>query len=248
MKFKNKTVVITGASRGIGKAIALAMAREGANIAINYYLSDEMAQQTVSEIKQIGTNVISCKCDVADQNQVKNFFSKVISSFQKIDILINNAGIVHDKPLMFMNEEEWEHVININLKGAFLCLKAAVKEMVKNKYGRIVNISSDAGLTGDLMRASYAASKAGIIGLTKSAARELSPFGITVNAVAPGFVETAITQKIEKSRREKIIKTIPMQRFATPQEIAEAVLFLASDDAQYITGEILIVDGGMYTR
>lgn len=247
-KFHNKTAIITGASRGIGRAIALAMAKEGANIAFNYVSADETAKQTLREIEETGVKAIALKCDVSDLSQVKNFVSETLRHFQKIDILINNAGIIQDNLLMFMKEDEWNHVIDVNLKGTFFCLKCTAKEMAKQKYGRIINISSDAGLMGDFMRANYSASKAGIIGLTKTAARELANMGITVNAVAPGLVETDMTRNMEETRKNKLIQSIPMQRFGKTEEIAEAVLFLASDDASYITGEVLIVDGGLYTK
>lgn len=240
-----KSALVTGASRGIGKAIALALAREGADVLVNFATQQEAAEAVVAEIKELGRNAIAFQADVSQLDQVKAMIAAAKEDLGRIDILVNNAGIVQDNYLTFMSEEQWDQVVDTNLKGAFNCSKLAAKEMVRQKWGRIINISSDAGLMGDMRRANYCASKAGLIGLTKAAARELAGQRITVNAIAPGMIETAWAADLPQPRREQLLASIPLGRFGSPEDVAKVVVFLASDRASYITGQVLTVDGGM---
>lgn len=240
-----KIAVVTGASRGIGRAIAIRLAGEGATVVINYNGSKEKAEEVKQEIEGAGGKAAICQCNVADFDQCQAFIQKVIDEFGRIDILVNNAGITRDGLLMKMSEEDFDQVIETNLKGAFHTIRFASRQMLRQKSGRIINLSSVVGVTGNAGQANYAASKAGVIGLTKSAARELASRGITVNAIAPGFIETDMTSVLSEKVKEGAAAGIPLGAFGKPEDVAAAAAFLASDEAGYITGQVLHVDGGM---
>jgi 3-oxoacyl-[acyl-carrier protein] reductase len=242
---KEKTALVTGASRGIGSFIAKKLASHGAFVYINYNSSDARAQKIVDEIVESGGQAELCKFDVSDYEAVLNSFSDIIQAKGNIHILVNNAGITKDALLMRMKEADWDNVININLKGVFNCSKAVVSSMLKQRFGRIINISSVVGSMGNAGQTNYAATKAGLEGFTKSMAREVASRGITVNAVAPGYIETEMTDVIPEKIKEELIKQIPLNRIGKPEEIANAVAFLASDEASYITGHVFHVNGGL---
>ncbi|HAX52331.1 3-oxoacyl-[acyl-carrier-protein] reductase [Muricomes intestini] len=242
---EGKVAVVTGASRGIGKAVALKLAKDGAAIAINYNGSREKADEVKTEIEQGGGKAEIFQCDVSNFHACENFLGEVIKKFGRIDILVNNAGITRDGLLMRMSEEDFDAVLNTNLKGTFHCIRFAARQMIKQRSGRIINLSSVSGVVGNAGQANYSASKAGVIGLTKSAARELSSRGVTVNAVAPGFICTEMTDVLPEKTKEEAAAGIPLGHFGKPEDIAEAVAFLASEEAGYITGQVLCVDGGM---
>lgn len=242
---KDKVALITGASRGIGKAIALKFAQNGANVIINYSSSQSQAENLKEEIEKIGTKAMMIKCDVSNPDEVNQMFSQVEKEFGRLDILVNNAGITKDGLILRMNEEDFDKVIAINLKGAFLCSKAAAKMMVKQRFGNIINISSIVGIAGNIGQANYAASKAGIIGLTKSLAKELASRNIRVNAIAPGFIKTDMTEVLSDKVKEAMLSSIPLGRFGEADEVANVALFLASSLSSYITGQVIVVDGGM---
>jgi len=240
-----RVAVVTGASRGIGRAIATLLAQRGADVVCGDRLA-EQAKITADEIAAAtGRQTNGCLVDVADSQSVQDFIDCALSTFGKIDILVNNAGITRDNLILRIDEADWDMVLDVNLKGAFNCCKAVVRPMMKQRYGRIVNITSVVGLSGNAGQANYAASKAGLIGLTKSLARELGSRNITVNAVAPGYVTTALTESLPQEIKEASIKATPLGRFGTPEDIAYAVGFLVSDEAAFITGQVLSVDGGM---
>ena len=241
----NKIAVVTGAARGIGRAIAFALAAEGAVVIVNYNGSAAKAAEIVKEITQAGGKAESFACNVADGAAVEGLFTEVLKRYGRIDILVNNAGITKDGLLMRMTEDDFTQVIDINLKGTFHCTKAAVKVMLKQRAGRIINISSVSGVIGNAGQANYSASKAGVIGLTKSVAREVASRGITVNAVAPGFIETEMTEVLPENVKTAVTAQIPLKHFGKPEDIAAAVAFLASDRGGYITGQVICVDGGM---
>lgn len=245
-KLDGKTAVVTGASRGIGRAIALELAKEGANVVVNFSGSKEKADQVVKEIEQLGSKAISVQANVADVDSVQNLMNVAIEQFGSIDILVNNAGITRDNLIMRMKEEEWDEVINTNLKGVFLATKAVTRQMMKQRSGRIINISSVVGVLGNAGQANYVAAKAGVIGLTKTTARELASRNILVNAVAPGYISTEMTDALPDDVKKTISEQIPLAKIGNPEHIAKAVVFLASDDASYITGQTLHVDGGLY--
>ncbi|KAB1440130.1 3-oxoacyl-[acyl-carrier-protein] reductase [Candidatus Galacturonibacter soehngenii] len=242
---KGKIALVTGASRGIGKEIAITLAKEGAFVAVNYNGSKEKAEEVIQEIISFGGKAKAYQCNVSDFEEASSLIADLIKEHERIDILVNNAGITKDNLLMKMKEEEFDQVIDINLKGTFNCMKHISRQMLKQKSGKIINISSVSGILGNVGQANYCASKAGVIGLTKSAARELASRGITVNAVAPGFIETDMTQVLSEAVREQATKQIPLGRFGKVEEIANMVCFLASDKANYITGQVISVDGGM---
>lgn len=245
MLLEGKTAVVTGASRGIGRGIALALAREGAEVIVNYNGSRERAEEVVSEITQAGGKATAVQCNVSDFEQAKEFYAAILKEYGKIDILVNNAGITKDNLIMKMSEEEFEDVIHTNLMGTFNGIKFVTRPMMKQRCGRIINIASVSGVVGNMGQANYSASKAGVIGLTKATAKELAARNITVNAVAPGFIATEMTEKLSEAVREEACKTIPLKEFGTPEDVAETVVFLASDKARYITGQVISVDGGM---
>jgi 3-oxoacyl-[acyl-carrier protein] reductase len=245
MGFEGKVAVVTGGARGIGRAICETLAGRGADIVIGD-LQIELAEQTAREISgATGRRACAVKVNVAELESANNLVAKTIEEFGRLDILVNNAGITRDKLVMRMDEADWDLVLDVNLKGAFNCCKAAFRPMMKQRYGRIVNISSVSGQAGQTGQANYSASKAGVIGLTKALAREFASRNITVNAVAPGFIPTALTIDLPPELKEAILKATPLGRMGTPEEIAYAVAFLASDEASYITGQVLAVDGGM---
>ncbi|WP_404333888.1 3-oxoacyl-[acyl-carrier-protein] reductase [Planococcus rifietoensis] len=244
-KLTGKTAIVTGASRGIGAAIARRFAEEGANIVVNYSGSQDKAEAVVAEIEQVGGKAIAVKANVADADAVKAMADAAMKEFGSIDILVNNAGITRDNLMMRMKEDEWDDVINTNLKGVFLCTKAVTRQMMKQRAGRIVNIASIVGVMGNAGQANYVAAKAGVIGLTKTTARELASRGITANAVAPGFITTDMTEKLGDDVQSSMLAQIPLARFGAPEDVANAALFLASDEASYVTGQTLHLDGGM---
>lgn len=246
MTLKDKVALVTGASRGIGRAIALALADQGAHVVVNYAGSEAAANQVAEAVKDRGGEALVIQANVADVNQVNQMIDQVVERFGRIDILVNNAGITRDNLLMRMKEEEWDEVIATNLKGVYNCIKAVTRPMMKQRSGRIINISSVVGVMGNPGQANYVAAKAGVIGLTKSVARELASRGITVNAVAPGFIETDMTAKLSEETAKGLMAQIPLNRLGKPEDIADVVSFLASDKASYITGQTLHVDGGMY--
>jgi 3-oxoacyl-[acyl-carrier protein] reductase len=240
-----KAALVTGASRGIGRAIALELARQGAKVAVNYAGSEGKANEVVDEIKANGGEAFAIKADVSKQADVTEMVKSVISAFGSLDILVNNAGITRDNLLMRMKEEEWDAVINTNLKGVFHCTKAVSRQMMKQRAGCIINIASIVGVSGNAGQANYVAAKAGVIGLTKTTAKELAARNITVNAVAPGFITTDMTDELTAELREEMLKQIPLSRMGEPEDIAKVVRFLASSDSNYMTGQTLHVDGGM---
>ncbi|KAF6574389.1 3-oxoacyl-[acyl-carrier-protein] reductase [Paenibacillus sp. SEL3] len=241
-----KTALVTGASRGIGRSIALALADAGANVAVNYAGSEAAATEVAEQIRAKGVEAITVQANVGRADEADQLIKDVIGAWGKIDILVNNAGITRDNLIMRMKEEEFDQVIETNLKGVFNCLKAATRPMMKQRSGRIINISSVVGVLGNAGQANYVAAKAGVIGLTKSSARELASRGITVNCVAPGFIDTEMTQVLADDLRDNMLSGIPLARLGRPEEIADVVLFLASDASSYMTGQTLHVDGGMY--
>ena len=246
MLLAGKVALITGASRGIGRAIALELASSGADVIVNYGGNTEAANEVVTKIQTMGRRAIAVKANVAVGSEVEEMVAFILQQFDKIDILVNNAGITRDNLLMRMKEEEFDEVINTNLKGVFHCIKAVTRPMMKQRSGRIINISSVVGVLGNAGQANYVAAKAGVIGLTKSVARELASRNITVNCVAPGFIETDMTAKLNDEMKQSLLKQIPLGSLGQPEQIAKAVRFLATDEASYMTGQTLHVDGGMY--
>jgi len=242
---ENKVALVTGASRGIGKAIALDLATNGASIAVNYAGNEAKANEVVDEIKANGGNAIAIKADVSNGDEVQAMIKEVLNEFGQLDILVNNAGITRDNLLMRMKDSEWDDVIDTNLKGVFLCTKAVTRQMMKQRNGRIINITSVVGVSGNAGQANYVAAKAGVIGLTKTTAKELASRNITVNAVAPGFITTDMTDELNEDIKADLLKQIPLATLGEPSDIANVVTFLASEKSKYITGQTLHVNGGM---
>lgn len=243
---KGQTAIITGSSRGIGRTTAEEFAKKGVNVVI-VDINSENAEKTAEEIKSLyGVETLGVKADVSNSVDVKRLFDESVKKFSKIEILVNNAGITKDNLLIRMKDEEWDAVLNINLKGAFLCCREAVKIMSKNKYGRIINIASVVAFIGNPGQVNYSASKAGLVALTKTLAKEYASRGITVNAVAPGFIQTAMTEQLPEKVKEEMLRMIPLQRFGTTQDVANAIIFLALPESGYITGQVIHVNGGMY--
>ncbi len=245
MSLAGKYAFVTGGSQGIGKAICLELASQGANVAINYHSHEDLAIQTKEEVEALGVSAILVPGDVADFEQTKEMFNQVIDSFGCIDILVNNAGITKDALMLRMKESDFDSVIDINLKGTWNCMKHASRYMMKQRSGVIISISSIVGIMGNAGQVNYSASKAGIIGMTKSLARELGGRGVRVNAVAPGFIQTAMTDKLDDKIKASMLAGIPLGSFGSANDVAKTVAFLASDDAKYITGQVIHVDGGM---
>jgi 3-oxoacyl-[acyl-carrier protein] reductase len=244
MRLKDKVALITGGARGIGKAIAMAFAREGADIAVAD-VNLEIAQQTASEIEGLGRRAMAITMDVTNFDAVEDGLNKILDKMGKVDILVNNAGITKDNLLLRMSQADWDAVINVNLKGTFNCIKAVSRPMIKQRSGRIISIASIIGLMGNPGQANYAASKAGIIALTKTVAKELASRNVNANAVAPGFIQTEMTAKLPEELKKKMLEAIPLGKLGTPEDVANLCLFLASDESSYITGQTITVDGGM---
>jgi len=245
MEFKDKRVIVTGATKGLGKAIALSFARAGAWVAVNYSSDDQSAAATESELTDLASKFMVFKADVSSRSDVEKMINRVVKQWEFVDILVNNAGIIRDKLLMFLNEDDWDRVVDVNLKGTYLCSRAIIRTMISQKFGRIINITSPSALTGRSGQTNYAASKGGIISFTKSLAKEMARLGITVNAVCPGVIVTPMTENLDQETTCDITSRIPMGRLGQPEDVAGAVLFLASEKAGYITGQVLAVDGGL---
>lgn len=243
---EKRVIVVTGASRGIGRGVAVAMAEPGCAVVINYSSSSDAAQETASAVEAKGGTAHLCRFDVSDPEAIKEAFKEISGLFKRVDVLVNNAGITRDNLLALMKPGEWDAVLDTNLKGAFLCSQAVVKMMMRQKYGRIINVTSVVGVIGNPGQCNYSAAKAGLLGLTRSLARELISRNITVNAVAPGFIETDMTLRLPEKVRGELLTQIPAGRYGSPEDVAAAVKFLASDEAGYITGQIIHVNGGMF--
>ena len=246
MKLEGRTALVTGGSRGIGKAIAVALAKEGADVAVNYQSNDAAAAEVVEEIQQMGRQAVTAKADVSDPLETYRMAQAVMEEFGHIDILVNNAGVTSDKSFINMDHATWRKVLAINLDGVFNCTKVCIDQMVEQSYGRVVNITSVIGQIGNFGQANYAASKAGVAAMTKSLAKELASKGITVNAVAPGFIETEMVLAIPESAQTKLLNLIPLRRFGKAEEVAQMVVFLCSSDGDYVTGAELEVNGGLF--
>lgn len=244
-KLEGKVAVVTGASRGIGRAIALKLADEGAKVVVNYSGSQAKAEEVVATIQANGGEAIAVQASVSKTEEVTALMDAAVKTFGTLDILVNNAGITRDNLLMRMKEEEWDDVLDTNLKGVFLCTKAVTRQMMKQRAGRIINISSIVGVAGNAGQANYVAAKAGVIGLTKTTAKELASRNILVNAIAPGFIETEMTEQLPEDLKQGMLTQIPLAKLGQPEDIAKAVAFLASEDANYMTGQTLHIDGGM---
>jgi 3-oxoacyl-[acyl-carrier protein] reductase len=245
MDFTGKVAIVTGSGRGIGKAIAVKLAENGATLVINDVGDSAPAEQTVSEIKNLNRQAMAIMADVSSSTDVSKMMETAVAAYGKVDILVNNAGITRDQLTMKMTDEEWDKVLAIDLKSVFLCTRAVLRPMLKQRSGRIISMSSVVGIIGNAGQANYAAAKAGIIGFTKTIAKEVASRGITVNAVAPGFIDTPMTQVLPEERKQALMNNIPLGYLGTPRDIAETVAFLASEEARYITGQVISVDGGI---
>lgn len=246
MRLTGKNALITGGARGIGRAIAIKLAEEGANVIINYTASASLAEELVGHLQSRGVKALAIQGDVSDAEAAQRLVEEALAQFGSVDILINNAGITRDNLLIRMKDEDWDRVMDVNLKGTFLMTKLVGKVMLKKRYGKIVNITSVVGLMGNAGQANYAASKAGVIGFTKSVAKEFAARGITVNAVAPGFIRSDMTNSLNEEVVEKYLENIPLGNLGEPEDVANAVVFLCSEESRYVTGQILSVDGGLY--
>jgi 3-oxoacyl-[acyl-carrier protein] reductase len=245
MEFKDKRVIVTGGTKGMGKAIALSFAREGAWVAASYSSDVKCASETESELESLSARSLVLKADVSSRSEVGKMIRTVLDQWEYVDILVNNAGIIRDKMLMFLDEEDWDRVLDVNLKGTYLCSRAIMRTMIGRKFGRIINTTSPSALTGRAGQTNYSASKGGIVSFTKSLSREVARLGVTVNAICPGVISTPMTEKLDQEAKNDLSKMIPMGRLGKPEEVAGAVLFLASEKADYITGQVLAVDGGL---
>lgn len=246
MSLDNKVALVTGGSRGIGKEIALELAKNGVNIGITYVNNEVKAREVIDEIKSYGVKGIAIKADVSVEEDVLGMIKSIEEELGTIDILVNNAGVTKDNLIIRMKEEDWDEVMSVNLKGTFLCTKAVSRMMMKKRHGKIINITSVVGIMGNIGQGNYSASKAGVIGFTKSMAKELASRGIRVNAIAPGFIETDMTEVLKEDINETMLKSIPLNTFGSPKDIANLVVFLASEKSDYITGQVINVDGGMF--
>jgi len=244
MKLENNVSLVTGAGRGIGREIALCLAKEGSDMVV-WDVDLNSAQELHKEIESLGRRALSCQVDVTNLKNVEEAANLILDKFSKIDILVNNAGITKDNLLLRMSEQDWDAVLSVNLKGAFNCIKVVSRHMLKKHYGRIVNVASIIGLIGNPGQANYAASKGGLIALTKSLAKELASRNINVNAVAPGFIKTAMTERLPEDYKKKMLELIPLGRFGSAGDVAKACMFLASKESEYITGQVIVIDGGM---
>lgn len=245
MRFEDKVVVVTGSSRGIGRGIALEFGREGASVVVNYNSNADAADEVVDAIEAMGSQAIAVQADVSDFSEAEKLIKSALDEFDDLQVLVNNAGTTRDGLIMTMKELDWDYVLNTNLKSTFNCSRAAVRYMIRKRYGRIINVTSVSGQIGNAGQTNYSASKAGQIGFTKALAREVASRKITVNAVAPGFISTDLTETLPEDLKAGLKDLIPLKRIGTPEEVAKAVLYLASDDAAYVTGHVLTIDGGM---
>ena len=245
MRLDGNAALVTGASRGIGEVIAVRLAKAGARIAVNYHTGADGASRVVDDILSSGGDAFAIGGDVSKEDQAECMIKQTVKQLGKLDILVNNAGITRDKLLVRMSAKEWDEVIAVNLRGAYLCMRFALPHMIRQRYGRIVNISSVVGVSGNPGQANYAASKAGLIGVTKAMAREVASRNITVNALAPGYITTAMVERLTEEAQQRILDRVPMGRFGTPEDVAEAVTFLSTDAAGYITGQVIGIDGGL---
>jgi len=245
MVFKDKRVIVTGGTRGLGKTMAFSFAREGAWVAVSYASDEKSASETEAELKKLSTRSLLLKADVSSTSEVEKMVGSVLDKWGYLDILVNNAGITRDKMLMFLDEGDWDRVMEVNLKGTYLCSKAVIKSMIARRFGRIISITSPSALTGRAGQTNYSASKGGIISFTKSLSKEIARLGITVNAVCPGVISTPMTENLDDETRNDLLNMIPMGKFGEPEDVTGAILFLASERARYITGQVLAVDGGL---